>query len=407
MATINLPELTSKRERLTKEAGAIIDKADTEKRDISKEEKAEYDNILNQIEELSKEIDQAYRTASDIIKGYDSGVNTATKSKDGITFYSKDNIRELLAKPGFGQEPVSLGKSVRAIITGDFSKLSREERDAIGIGAGGGQYLISQELGKQLIVEALAKTQVVSAGARFVQMNENDLLIPKLTQLPDTEFKAENVAYSKDKTLNFSGVYLESKTLVSMATMSVELAEDGHKVDEFVSFALSKAVAQAIDLACLTGSGEGENPKGIINQDDILEEDLENANITSYDFLSNAYYKVEAENITPTALIAPSSMFASLDLLKDKNDNPLRAPASYDKIRKFSSNQLNSFNAVMGDYSNLLIGMRTRARLETTRTAGDTFDKLQVGLRIYTRMDCALGIPEAFCHIKNIGEISS
>lgn len=399
--------------KLVHEARAIINKVETDKRDITPEEQKQYDSLLNQIDKAQIRIDNLYKEAGitpgkealDIVMG--NGHRTTIPNKDGITFYSRDNLKELLSKPGQSKQPVSLGKSVRAIITGDYSKLNREERDAIGVGSGGGNYLISMELGKQLIVEALEKTQVINAGARYVPMSENDLMIPKLTQLPSTEFKAENETYSGDKTVNFGGVYLESHTLVSMATMSVELAEDGHKVDDFITFALSKAVAQAIDKACLTGSGIGESPTGIIKQDNILVEDLENTDISSYDFLSNAYYKIEAENITPTALIAPSSVFASLDLLKDKNDNPLRAPASYEKLRKFSSNQLTSANSVMGDFSNLLIGMRTRARLETTREAGDTFEKLQVSFRIYTRFDCALAIPQAFCHIKNIGEVSS
>jgi len=402
---MQLYELHELRGKLILDSREMLNKAESESRDLTAIEKKEYDKKLVKIDELNIEIEKKQRDVGNIIKG-DSSSTSRPVNKD-IKFYSKDNIRELLAKPGYGQETVSLGKTMRAIITGDYSKLNREERDAIGVGTGGGNYLISQELGKQLIVMALEKAQVVSAGARYVQMNENSLLIPKLTKMPDTEFKAENVAYSGDTDVNFSGVSLESKTLVSMVNLSVELAEDGHDVESYIETAMAKAIAQGIDKACLTGSGEGEEPKGVINQDGILEQDLENEEITSYDPFSNAYYKVEAENITPTGLIAPSSVYATLDLLKDTANNPLKPPQSWDKLRKFSSNQLTSYNAVMGAFNNLLIGMRTRARLEMTRTGGDTFEKLQVGLRIYTRFDVALSLAQAFCHIKNIGPVSS
>ncbi|GAJ00495.1 unnamed protein product, partial [marine sediment metagenome] len=199
---------------------------------------------------------------------------------------------------------------------------------------------------------------------------------------------------------------LHAHTLASFTTLSIELAEDGYRVEDYISMAMSKAVANAVDKACLSGTGKNSQPTGVINQKDILEEDVENVNLTNYNCFSSAFYKVEKCNITPSGIILPSSVLASLDLLKNKDDDPLKPPESWGKLEKFSSNQLVN-NCVVAAWNYLLIGMRTTARLEVTRVAGDAWEKMQLKLRIYTRLDCALGLAESFCNIKNIGEIVS
>ena len=57
----------------------------------------------------------------------------------------------------------------------------------------------------------------------------------------------------------------------------------------------------------------------------------------------------------------------------------------------------NASIAVAGDYSQLLIGLRTTLTIEASREAGDgtegAFSKLQVWVRAYLRADCHWGSP--------------
>lgn len=390
-----------------------LNKAELEDRELNSAEKKEHDRDLAEIEKLSIEIDKIQEEAGisdldqatlDRIKG--DGYSGSRFNKD-IKFYSlADVIEERKNLNKRLEKPLSIGNCVKAICTGDWSKCSKEERAGIGTGDQG-IWLIQQEMGKELILSALEKAQVMAAGARHVPMTQHELLIPKITKYPDAQFTAENKAWEGDpQAINFSGVVLTARTLASFVTLSIELAEDGYRVEDYISMAMSKAVANAIDKACLSGSGKNNQPTGVINQKDILEEDAENVNLTNFDHFSNAFYKVEKCNITPAGLILPSSVLASLDLLKNKDDDPLKPPESWGKVKKFSSNQLIN-NCVVAAWNYLLIGMRATARLEVTRVAGDAWEKMQLKLRIYTRFDCGLGLSEAFCNIKNIGEIIS
>ena len=50
----------------------------------------------------------------------------------------------------------------------------------------------------------------------------------------------------------------------------------------------------------------------------------------------------------------------------------------------------------VGDFSNLLIGLRTSFRLEATRIGAGAFENLQVAVRAFLRADIQLAHPETF-----------
>ncbi len=414
-----LKEKIERRGLLVMRSRERLNKVELESRELNPAEKKEQDRDLAEIEKLSLEIDEETKNLEEAgITRLDQATIDRIESDKGdgylgirfkkdIKFYNlADVIEERKNLNKKLKKPLSIGNCVRAICTGDWSKCSKEEIAGIGTGDQG-IWLIQQEMGKELILSALEKSQVMAAGARHVPMTQHELLIPKITKYPDAQFKAENKTWEGDpQKINFSGVVLTAKTLASFVTLSIELAEDGYRVEDYISMAMSKAVANAIDKACLTGSGTNSQPKGVINQTGILEEDVENVDLTNYDHFSNAYYKVEKANITPSGIILPSSVLASLDLLKNKDEDPLKPPESWGKMKKFSSNQLIN-NCVVASWNYLLIGMRATARLEVTRVAGDAWEKMQLKLRIYTRLDLGLGLPEAFCNVKNVGEIAS
>ena len=378
-------------------------------------ENKEYDSMLDEIEKLSEKIDNETKLLSieqELSKPVNSDKLEMIRGASLPSYENKNlqlrGLKDIVEerKRIAGGKRLSVGNVIKAISTGDWSKVTREERDAIGTGDQG-QWLISQEMGKILIMDALAHTQVMNAGARVVEVTQNELLIPKLTAYPEAKFKAENQVWPGDETIGFNGLVLTPRTLASYVTLSIELAEDGYRVEDYISQAMAKVISQAMDQACLRGSGTlNDEPTGIVNWDGVLTEDVNNLDLTSYDHFSNAYFQIESNNVTPTGLIIPSEALHQLDLLKDKNDNPLQPPESWKKLKIFSSNQLVN-NAVMGDFTNLIIGTKNKTNLEVSREAGDSWEKMQIKLRIYTRFDCGVALPYAFCNIKNIGAVSS
>lgn len=332
-----------------------------------------------------------------------------------IKLYNRSNLEELRSfiksKDKFGiTEPVSAGKFIRALITGNWQDAETERR-ALTTTTSGGGWIIPEIISSIIIPMALNKSKCFKAGAFSIPMESKTLVIPKIIEMPKTEWKAESVKYAEETGMQFSGITLEASTLMALVKLSVELAQDGVNVEQVIEDAMTDAIALALDLAILNGTG-GTEPVGILQTEGILTEDLENNPITSFDFLSKAYFKLEAENELATGLIAPSNMFADLDLLKDENLNRLQPPLSYEgtiqkpSYQKLSSNQL-SKSAVLGDFTKVVIGMRTDLQVDVTNKAGDSFEKLEVWIRCYLRADVGIKRPKAFCHIKNYGELAS
>lgn len=344
---------------------------------------------------------------NDPVKPADMGPS----ANEEIRIFNKSNLNEfrnqVMAKSTvFEEKPLSFGKTIRGLITGDW-KDSEAEKRTLGTASSGGGYFIPDMVSANVITMALNKSRIMEAGAYVTPMDNKTLTIPRIASMPVTEWKAENAAFTGNTDMNFEGIQLSARTVVAIIKMSYELAADSLNAVETIENAIAQSIGLAMDLAALSGAG-GTEPTGILNTSDILEEDLASSAISNYNFLSSAYYKLQAENEIATALIAPSAMFADLDLLKDKNNNPLQPPLSYANYMKLSSNQLTN-NAVMGDFKHLIIGIRNQIQIDIANTNGldAAFKNLQVWIRAFVRMDVGIKRPAGFCNIKNYGEVSS
>jgi len=368
------------------------------------------------LEELRAEFDKYLElpTTSPLLS------DTGSDSEPEIKLYNRSNLDELRSfirsKDKFGiSEPFSAGKFIRSLISGDWSNAEVEKR-AITTTTSGGGYLLPDIVASIIIPMALAKAQVFHRnGAMSIPMTDKFLTVPKIISMPKTEWKEEGVAFAEDTGMSFGGLLLEAKTLVSLIKISVELSQDSTAlgVEQIIEEAMATSIGQEIDRAVLSGIG-GLEPRGILNTEGILEEDLENNPIANFDFLSRAYFKLQAENeFNITALIAPSNLFRDLDLLKDATTlNPLKPPLSYEgtqqkpSYQKLSSNQL-SDSAILGDFSKILVGFRTEMQIDVTDKVSDAFQRLEVWLRCFIRLDVGIKREKSMCHIKNFGEIAS
>ncbi len=378
-------------------------------------EQSDWDDLLKEYNDIRASIESLKgpecNTLADIRANMRLPVNEPHKSNpagqlinengEEIRTFNKDNLSELrsyiLSQGRLNiTEELSLGKAIRAIATGNWGKFAPAEARALGTTTGGGQWFVPEELSAAVIQMALAKARIMQSGAEFVPMDRKTMLIPKISALPVPEWKAENAAFGGSLDMTFTGITLTAKTVVSIISLPIELAEDGVGVSKSIEAAISTAIAQEIDRACLLGAGTLE-PLGIALTPDILTEEFETS--IDYSTLSAAYFKLQQENIDGNALIMASSLFATLDALVDLEGQPVKPPPSYEKYAKLSSNQLTA-EGILGLYSNLIVGMRTNMNIEVSRTAESALTKMQVLIRAYSRMDCGIKLPKGFCLIK-------
>lgn len=304
-------------------------------------------------------------------------------------------------------DDISLAKWLKGVITGDWDGVTSGVKDmSIGTPSAGG-YVVPTPLSARLIDLARNQARVLQAGALTVPMHSSTLKIPKLLADANGEWKAENAALGSESDLAFGPVTLTAKTLMAIATMSVELAEDGQDVNGIVERSLAAALALELDRVALYGDGSpASEPTGILATPGVGIIDTSAALSANYRDVINAVRQVRLANFEPDAMIYSPDGAAIFDSLVDDVGQPVDPPESYRQLRKFITNQCESGDAFIGNFSELLIGMRTNIVIEASREAatesGNAFSKLQVKVRAYLRADVAVARAGAFCVLQSI-----
>lgn len=309
---------------------------------------------------------------------------------------------------------LSIGKYVRGIVTGDWSNAEAEKRAMSEGTLSGGGYMVPNLLSAQVIDLSRNQARVIQAGAVTVPMDSNKLTLAKVLTGPKAGWKAENEPIVESNEMSLGAVNLEAKTLIGMMRMSVELLEDAANIDSIISTELSAALALELDRAAMFGSGSENEPLGLYNSPGIQKIDM-GANgeaIQNYTKFSEAVEMVQNVNGEATGIIWSPRTAGAIDRLADTTGQPLRAPASYEQLTKYATNQVpnnidmgtakNASVALVGDWTQLLIGARTNLILEASREAAGAFEKMQVVVRAYLRADIALAKANHFVAIDGI-----
>jgi len=102
--------------------------------------------------------------------------------------------------------------------------------------------------------------------------------------------------------------------------------------------------------------------------------------------------------------------------LKDSQNQPLTPPQSFQRLRRFVTNQVpinltkgtatDASEAYVGDFSQCWIGMRKQITVEVSRHAADSgssaFANMEVWVRAYLRADVVLAREDHFVVIDGI-----
>ena len=256
-------------------------------------------------------------------------------------------------------------------------------------------------------------------------MTESTLAIAKLQADPGIGWKVENQPGNfSDAT--FGLIRLSARTLMALCSASVELVEDASNLDTVLKNALGKVLALELDRAALRGDGSAASPLGIKNTSlglaggvqliDLGTNGAQFTSTTTFNQFSQAMQLIMTKNGIPrTAIFAPRT-WGTIDKFQSTVNDALEQPDSFKNLQKLITNQIPITNtkgssnvsseAYVGDFNQLLLGMRTELNIEVTRVGGDSsagaFRSLQVWIRAYLRADCVLARPEHFCVIDGI-----
>ena len=231
---------------------------------------------------------------------------------------------------GIRADELSIGRLVRAAVTGEWRGAEAERRAMGGNVDTLGGYLIPSELSSQVIDLARNQAVVMRAGAVTVPMGTNSLVFAKLLKDISAQWKQENASANLDL-LNFGKITLNAKTLIALASTSVELIEDATNLDSIVMNSMAQSLALELDRAALRGDGTASTPVGIKNTPGIQLIDLgvNGAQISNFDSWSSAAEKILTKNGVPRTTIYAPRTFGTMDRFKTGDDKRAATSAEF------------------------------------------------------------------------------
>ncbi|HXF35859.1 MAG TPA: phage major capsid protein [Actinomycetota bacterium] len=423
-------DLRDMRARVLIEIDDILDTAEQDgQRDLTPEEKVHHDWLAWLERAMTAELESRPENAAleglarrtqDRLRGSAtgrSGTHPAPGPDDLVIVERSEKLADRL-RGRFPADPeeLSLGRAIRAMITGDWSRAPREAevfRDQSIAPASAGGFLVPEALSTQVIDLARAQARVFEAGAQTVVMDAGTLHMGRVAADPTAEWHKEGAQIAGS-----SGAYeritFVAKTLVVLVKgITVELAEDAEDFEGLVERQLAASLALELDRAALRGSGVDPEPRGIRNHDEVPVQPLTGPPV-DWDFLSVAAETIMEANGTPGAVIYAPRTAGQLDRLKDTTLQPLQPPPLVASLRRLVTSQVptnlgaggDESEAYVGDFGQLLVGMRTELQVEATRVGGaadgGAFERMQIWVRAYLRADVQLARPNHFVVISEI-----
>jgi HK97 family phage major capsid protein len=296
---------------------------------------------------------------------------------------------------------------IRAAVVGPKTDLERRAL-AEGTDSAGG-FSVPDIVMARFIDKMRAATVTVRAGAQTVPLTSDRTTVVRIATDPVAAWRVENAAIAvSDPT--YEGVILTPRVLAVIVKVSRELIEDSLNIESMLEASFAGSMAVELDRVALVGSGVAPEPSGISNTANVGAVAAGGA-LTSYDKLCDAVYEILVDNgAMPTAMVMPPRTTVALAKLKTgltSDNTPLVKPPLIADIPILTTTSLPITEApgtasriIMGDFSRLMIGIRSALRVEVLRElyAGNH----QYGFVAHLRADVAVEHPESFSQITGI-----
>lgn len=380
------------------------------------------DQVLNSNDHSEIEsITGAIETAGHWIAFNQNKMESEAHAKKLIATYEKpnhDRVKLLTPKDTFasvnGSDQRDLGFGFGDFIKAAVCGTNRTEiKDALSEGTdSAGGYSVPQVLLNQIVDAMRARLIAVRAGASTISISSNDVKMLKIANDPVPAWRAENSPVNESDP-TFASVQFSPKSLAVMVKCSRELLEDSVNINEAITLAFSASMAEALDYAVMFGDGKDNTPTGLINKAiPSIEMASDGAPIEGYGKILDLLETFQSNDNwdQPSAMVMHPRTWRAIEGLTDSEKNPMRAPESVYTIPKHISTKMpinetqgsatNASSILIGDWSKLLIGIRSALRIEILR---ETYgSNLQYAFIAHLRADCQLMHDRSFARLKGI-----
>ncbi len=385
----------------------ICDEATRENREINATEAKQVDSVHAVLPKLTDDLERTIRIESDRLATVASKMEPLLSRKTGRGV-SRDGFVTLnrgdLASDAVGSigVPNAMGHAIRAMILGPTKTTPQEIRNAMSENnnpAGG--FLVPDQLSTEVIDLWRARSVLAQAGMRTMMQTTEDLHIARVTGDPDFGVYGENQTIT-ESAMTFGLTTMSALKVATRITASRELVEDANNFVELVSQVLQSSIAAQIDYYGIVG-GSGFN--GLESRTDLHA----TTGIGAVDWLdlAAAAVAIRSANGEPgAAIMHPSIHDALLNAQSGDGVNASRgwlgAPPSLSNVQMLHTTNCTSTKIIVGDFTNLVSGIRQRPLVEISTNAGTAFETHSVQIKITSRIDFAVTRSAAFERLEGV-----
>ncbi len=322
----------------------------------------------------------------------------ALRSEQRMTSWAK-------ARGAEGYDGLSLGRYLRSMAIG--AKTDTERRAlSEGTDSSGG-FTVPTILSSELIDALRAASVVQAAGAQTVPLTSDTQSIAKVSADPTPAFRNEAAAVAESDP-TFSSVTFTPRSLMVMVKCSRELLDDSLNIGSALPNMITAAMAAEMDRVALEGTGVAPQPTGLRLQSGIGNTALNGA-LASYALLLGAQTGILTANGGPVnAIIAHPRDAGTLAGLTDTTGQPLNVPPAIAGVPMLTTSSIqvdagsgnDESNIYVGNFTNLMIGVRNEVRVEVLR---ERFaDTHQYAFVAHMRFDITVSQAASFHKISGI-----
>lgn len=356
--------------------------------DWTNEDREQWDKLDKRFDELTEKMAQVRRDAENIA-GLDRLNGRMTAQPDNRAQVFRDSRGNMVRTKSWNESlhddtssrrdaatDISIERVLPAYLRNDYSGLNdAEQRALLGGTDDKGGLLLNTILGNQLYDLARPQSVVLRAGGQTLSMSESAMKLIRVTGDPTVHWRPELTAVNASVP-TFDAVNLEPKTVACIVPISVELLEDASNMGTIIRQVIAARMGQAIDEAALKGAGV-RDPLGLRNLG-TLNAIGSVGTPTDYNHISNAVGDVMAANypgsISDLAWVSHPRDDDVIDQLADSTGQPLQPTPRVSQVQRFSTTSIatnegggsNESYAVVGDFSQVIVAMRTNLQVRVT-----------------------------------------
>lgn len=374
---------------------------------------------------------QRQAPAADSKRDFDIGMSEAERHRYSLVRALNAHMTGNWREAGLEREvSVELARRMGRDSNGFFMPtdlpMMREAGYYVGTPTQGGNLVKTDLLMGSFIDILRNKAAVMQLGATFLPGLVGKVEIPRQSGVSATQWIQETGTVTGSNA-TFDKVALDMKTIAAKSFVSRNmLRQVTMSVENFVRNELATSIALAIDLAALSGSGSGSEPKGLASQTGILTvEGGTNGAAITFDHLIDMETKVADANAdgTSMAYLANAVTIGALKKIKDANNNYIWKPivgasrnaipgevngypvARSNQARKNLTKGTSSgvcSEIFFGNWADLLIGEWGVLEILPNPYSAAAYDNGGLEIRALQSVDIAVRHPESFCRMADV-----